>query len=88
MISASVYCPRKVENLAKHSFKWTDGFLESKFTHFKWRDQAKGVITYQGNRVEFQNGFGAFTPIVYECDLAPDNRTVLDVRVQEGRLAR
>lgn len=87
IISASVYCPREVERMAKHSVKWTDGFLESKFDRFRWKDKANGVITYIGGKAEFQNGFGAFTPMIYECDLGPDNRTILDVRVREGRLA-
>ncbi len=87
IIAASVRCPRAVEGLAKHSVKWKDGFLEAKFDRFRWKDQPNGVITYIGGKAEFQNGFGAFTPVIYECDLAPDNRTILDVRVREGRLA-
>ncbi|MBR8654225.1 zinc ribbon domain-containing protein [Achromobacter sp. Marseille-Q0513] len=84
--AASVYCRREVEKLAKYDFKWTDGFLESKFDRFRWKDKNSGVITYLGDKVQFQNGFGAFTTVTYECDLAKDNKTVLDVRAKEGRL--
>ncbi|HSH98414.1 MAG TPA: zinc-ribbon domain-containing protein [Methyloradius sp.] len=86
IVSASVYCERAVERLAAHSVKWTDGTFEQKFSRFRWKDQASGVITYVGDKAEFQNGFGAFTPMIYECDLANDNKTVLDTRATEGRL--
>jgi hypothetical protein len=60
--------------------------LTPKFSQFRWRDPIEGSITYIGDRAEFQNGFGAFGPVVYECDLAADEKTVLEVRVREGRL--
>lgn len=85
-ISAGVYCSDQVERLAKHSAKWMDGLLEPKFSHFRWRNREKGEITYIGDKVQFQNGFGAFTNMVYECDMAMDGKTILDVRVREGRL--
>ena len=86
LINAGVYCKDKVEKLAKHSVKWTDGWADSKFSRFGWRNKEDVVITYVGNKIEFQNGFGAFTPMIYECDLASDNKTVLGVRAEEGRL--
>lgn len=87
IIGASVYCQNAIEKFAIHSVKWTDGTFDTKFSRFRWRDQAKGEITYVGDKVEFQNGFGAFTPMIYECDLAADDKTVLDARVLgEGRL--
>ena len=85
-LRAGLYCADRIEKLAKHSVKWTDGAVESKFDRFLWRNKGAGEITYIGNKVEFQNAFGAFTPIIYECDLAGDGKTVLDVRVSEGRL--
>lgn len=88
VVGAGVYCKDDVERLATHSVKWTDGTFETKFSRFRWADQAAGTITYVGDKAEFQNGFGAFTPMVYECDLAKDNKTVLDVRAREGRLPK
>ncbi|UOD29427.1 zinc ribbon domain-containing protein [Massilia violaceinigra] len=84
--SAAVYCRSHVERLATHAVRWTDKMLEPKFSRFRWRNPVAGEITYIGDKIEFQNGFGAYTPIIYECDLAADEKTVLDVRVQEGRL--
>lgn len=86
VVAAGVYCPRYIEQLAKHSVKWTDGTFELKFSRFRWADQEKGVITYIGDKAEFQNGFGAYTNVIYQCDMAADGKTVLDARVVEGRL--
>ncbi|KWN80834.1 hypothetical protein WM24_23650 [Burkholderia ubonensis] len=86
IVAASVYCKDQVERLAAHSVRWTDGTFELKFSRFRWADKAAGTITYVGDKAEFQNGFGAYTPVTYECDLAADNKTVLDVRAHEGHL--
>lgn len=86
VISAGLYCQKPIEMLAQHSVKWTDGTFDMKFSQFRWHDKGKGEITYIGNKAEFQNGFGAFNPVIYECDLASDSKTVMDARVQEGRL--
>jgi hypothetical protein len=84
--SASVYCKGPVERLAKHDFEWTDGFLEPKFSHYRWKDKENGIVTHIGDKIKFQNGFGAWGHYTYECDLASDGKTVLDVRARPGRL--
>lgn len=85
-IAAGVRCESYVEKLAKYSHKWTDGMLEPKFSHFRWKNQAKGVVTFIGDKIQFQNGFGAWQHYVYECDYDPSSEQVLDVRAREGRL--
>lgn len=82
---ANVMCPPLVERLAKYSVRWTDGMFEQKLDHYRWLDKAKGSISYIGDRVQFQNGFGAYAAMVYECDIGADG-TILDVRAQPGRL--
>lgn len=85
--AASVYCKAPIESLAAHDVKWTVGFLGMKFSRFRWTNSVGGGITFIGDKAEFQNGFGAYTPVVYECDMAPDMKTVLAVRIdREGRL--
>ena len=86
VIGAGIYCPNAIERLATHSVKWTDGTFEAKFSRFRWKDQSAGIITFVGDKAEFQNGFGAFTPVIYECDMGPDGKAVIDVRATEGRL--
>ncbi|AJZ61402.1 hypothetical protein OI25_6016 [Paraburkholderia fungorum] len=39
-----------------------------------------------GDKAEFQNDIGVYTPIIYECGLASDGRTVLAVSATAGRL--
>ena len=75
--------------MALYDFEWTDGFLGSKLTHYRWMaagGKERGVITYVGNEVKFQNGFGAWLPMIYECDYDPNNSLLLDVRIEAGRL--
>lgn len=86
VVSASVYCKDPVERLAKHSVRWTDGTFELKFSRYRWTDKPGGHITFVGDKAEFQNGFGAYTPVTYFCEMAPGSTQVLNVEVIEGRL--
>ncbi|WP_423359080.1 hypothetical protein [Pseudomonas citronellolis] len=86
LISASVACQGQVERLAKYSFKWTDGTFEPKFSRFRWTNQDKGFVTYVGDKIQLQNGFGAFQNYIYECDFDPATKAVLDVRASPGRI--
>lgn len=85
-VGAAVMCAGPVEKLAKYSARWTDGLLEPKFSHFRWLNKQQGTITYIGDKIEFQNGFGAFQKHVYECDYHPETKKVLDVRARPGQL--
>lgn len=86
-ITAGIKCPSQIEKLAKGAVKWTDGTLEPKFSRFRWKDKAAGVVTHIGDKAQFQNGFGAFINVVYTCDLDMRNAgEVVHVGVTEGRL--
>jgi hypothetical protein len=85
-IAASIRCDGYVEKLAKYSYEWTDGILEPKFGRFRWKDKTNGIVTFIGDKIKFQNGFGAMQNYVYECDYNPASDSVLDVRGQAGRL--
>lgn len=86
MVAASVYCKREVERLAKYSVKWTDGALELKVSRYRWAEKDAGTLTYLGDKAQFQNGFGAYQNVVYECDFDPTSKSVQDVRVREGHI--
>lgn len=85
-IAASVYCKDFVEKLGKYSSRWTDGTFETKFSHFRWLDKSQATITFIGDKIEFQNGFGAYQNHIYECDFDPSSNKILDVRARPGRL--
>jgi len=85
---AAVRCRGPVEMLAKNNFEWTDGFLEPKFSHYRWKNQATGEVTYIGDKIKFQNGFGAWIFHTYECDLDASGEKVTDVRASPGRIGQ
>ncbi len=85
-VDASVKCVRPIERLAKYSSKWTDGWLTPKFSHYRWKDSKKGIITYIGDKIQFQNGFGAWQDHTYGCDFDPATGSVRGVRAVPGRL--
>lgn len=88
LAAGGAYCQPYVERLAKYSHKWTDSTLELKFYKYRWADKSKGTVTYIGDRIQFQNGFGAFQNHVYECDFDPATNRVLNVRAEPGRLSQ
>lgn len=85
-IGGGIRCTAPVEKLAKYSVRWTDGLLEPKFSHYRWLDKSKGTLTLLGDKIEFQNGFGAYQKHIYECDYDPASEKVLDVRARPGQL--
>jgi hypothetical protein len=85
---AAVRCRRPVEMLAKNNFEWTDGVLEPKFSHYRWKNQATGEVTYIGDKIKYQNGFGAWIFHTYECDLDPTGQKVTDVRASPGQITQ
>jgi hypothetical protein len=85
-VAVGVYCKDPVTRLAKYTSRWTDGTFEPKFSHFRWLNQEQGTLTFIGDKIEFQNGFGAFQKHIYECDFNPKTNQVLDVRARPGQL--
>lgn len=86
--AAAAYCKSHIENLAKYTFEWTGGIFAPTFSHYKWRSKEAGVITFIGDQIKFQNGFGAFQPHTYYCDYAPATNTVLSVTAEPGRISQ
>lgn len=85
-LSASFACDEPVSRLARLNYRWVDGWMEGKFSHFRWRDRDEGIVTFIGDRIEFQNGFGAWIRHTYECDYDPEREVVLEVRARQGFL--
>lgn len=85
-VAATVRCTHLIEKLAKYSYKWTDGMLSAKFSRYRWKDQDKGVVIYFGDKIQYQNGFGAWQNMKYSCDYDPSTKQVLDVQALAGQL--
>lgn len=79
-------CQDLIERHAKYSFKWTDGVLGPKFSRFRWKNKEQLTLTYFGDKIQFQNGFGAWQNMIYQCDYDPINEKVISVKVEPGRL--
>ncbi|WP_248769060.1 hypothetical protein [Pseudomonas sp. MWU12-2345] len=86
LAEASYPCQKAVEGLAKYSSEWTDKTLDMKFDHMRWGDEQKGVVIYIGDKIKYQNGFGAYQDSVYECTYDTTTKTVLDASARPGRL--
>jgi hypothetical protein len=52
-----------------------------KFDRAAWADKAKGTIIYTGDKVKFQNGFGAWQHMIYHCEFDPATKSIVDVEV-------
>ena len=88
-LEAVLNCPKQIERLARYQFRWTDaaGFTELKLAlSHTVRTEDPGVLTYVGDKIEFQNQYGAWQPHVYECNLDIVTGEVLDTRAMPGRL--
>jgi len=85
-VAASIRCTRPVERLASYSMEWTDGLLEPKFSQFRWSPSGDGILVFIGDMARFQNGFGAWQNVIYECTYDPASEQVLDATAQAGRL--
>lgn len=85
-LSAALACRPAVESMAKFQHEWTDGMLEPKFSHYRWKNADKGVVTYIGDKVKFQNGFGAWQHQTYLSDFDTQAKVVLDVKLKPGRI--
>ena len=79
-IEAEISCSPHIENQAAYSHEWTDGWADPKFSRFATQFDGK-AIRYSGDKLKFQNGFGAWQRMSYSCLYDPINERVLDVNV-------
>jgi hypothetical protein len=77
-IDGGVQCQKAIPKLAKYAYKWTDGFLEQKFAYYKQIIEEAGVLTLVGDKIQFQNGFGAWIPAKYWCSYDVRTDSVID----------
>lgn len=78
---ANYACEKPIERLAKNNFQWFNEWPYPKFSQLR-RGPVLGSMTVIGERIKFQNGFGAWIIHHYECDFDTRTKTVLAVRAQ------
>lgn len=79
-------CTQEIERTPSFSFRWTDKFLDPKFSKVRWVDQSTGKIALIGDKIEVQNQFGAYQGFIYECEFDPSTKSVLSANLIPGRL--
>lgn len=82
---ASAYCKSHIERLSRYDFEWTDGWLELKFSRFL-QSKTPGAFIYLGDKIKFQNGYGAWQWHTYSCEYSPETKSVIEVMAAPGRL--
>jgi hypothetical protein len=85
--AATKACAPQVERAAKNNFEWTDSFTAPKFPRAAINDNGAS-ITYVGDAIKMQNGFGAWIIMTYECDFDTAAGSAVAVRVNPGQLAK
>jgi hypothetical protein len=76
----------RIEKFARYDFRWVDSWTRSKISYYRWLNVKEGTVTYIGDAIQFQNGFGAWQNYIYEIDYDPSSKYALDIRVKPGRL--
>lgn len=81
-IEAGVSCRPEVERLARYDFEWIDKWHETKFPSYLTKTFTPGVLTVVGDRIKFQNGFGAWQIMSYSCQYDTQTKKVVNASAQ------
>ena len=96
-IAAKIQCEKAIEQRAQYDFEWTQGWGGRIFAGWTAEDPANPserfpaitestLLVYAGDKIRFQNAFGAFRNYRYACYYHPESETVRKVIVSPGRL--
>jgi hypothetical protein len=84
-------CTAVIERQAQYDYRWTDSWLAGKFVPgatWHGKDGRKlGQIDYIGEKIMFQNGFGAWLNYIYVCTYDTQKEDLVDVRLKPGHLS-
>ena len=75
MVKADMLCKERIEKMAKSDLKWDEGREKPLLEMYEWKDKAKGIIAYSGNKAKIQMPSGDYVRESYECDIDPHNKT-------------
>ena len=76
LANVEVTCVPLIERQARYDVEWDDGWFSMKLERWRWNDRAAGSLSYTGDRVKFQNGFGAWQRMTYWCHYDHQAQTV------------
>ncbi|MCM1512591.1 MAG: hypothetical protein NC112_05730 [Oxalobacter formigenes] len=68
------------EKSARYEYKIEYGLLTSPYSRVKFTDKKKSILELYGNKIKFQNGFGAWQKVGYTCRFDIDKKKVTGVR--------
>lgn len=84
--TVSATCPPIIQELSKYDYKWTDTTFNLRFKSGGSKTADPNIVTYFGDRLQMQNGLGAWMNVIYYCDINLATGKIVDVRVEHGRL--
>ena len=81
--AAEVECRQRLDAQAKSIAKWDfklgeGGLLDFLLQRFSWVDDSKKQIIYFGDKAKFQNGFGAWQRVEYQCVFDTQTKKAVD----------
>ena len=85
-IAATIACDREIERLANYSSRWTNAWYEDRYSSLSWLSKPNKSIRLFGDKIQFQNGFGAWQNHIYMCLYDFERAVVLGVEAESGRL--
>ena len=86
MYIAPTACKPAIEKLSNYDFEWTEKWYETVFTNYMPVDGEPNQAYLIGDKLKFQNGFGAWANMIYICTYDLEANAVVDVGVDQGRL--
>lgn len=79
--SATAACAMQVVKYAKGNYEWVTGFGERKFPLVYAETKGPGIFVIGGDKVRFQNAFGAWQVMSYQCAYDALNDRVVGVNI-------
>ena len=79
-------CKKEIERYAKYDIEWTAGWADTALAPVSFSKTKPTDMILLGDKVKFQNGFGAWQPMTYACVYDTVAEAVIEAIVEEGRL--
>lgn len=74
MVKADILCKDRIVKAAKSDLKWKSARDQPLLEDYDWKDKARGIIAYSGDKALIRMPSGEYATEKYECDINPDNK--------------